>query len=443
MIVSTAISILFFCALLCLVLESIGSAIGRRKTGNRHYIFLIALAGVLGATYYLPLGLISVSCAVLVIASLILSISQTQYSNLEYGDSYALILVFYALLIALCTTRNLLNFTVLTAFLNMTLVGLCYFRQSRRLISEISLKLIFGSLSYFCFLSIAIILLLQRIGSTEFAVFITHPEAKLAASFVWISMLIWVGSVPFFSTYIDYLDAAPSFASVLLLGGILVSGGHILSILTQIPLDPRLFQILVFFAGASLLIPPILGLDQNRIARMIAYLCMTQTGVVLLLALFDIALLPIFYFHMAIAIPGIMAGIRFWKHAQNSDKTWEDYAGAGRKHPFIGIAWLYLLSSIAGAPATLGFLLYLELSKTAFKTHSFWVLPLIVLAIIASMTPVARLGVFMFGKPIRYELKKLHQPRQSFFIIGSAFFLLLINLTFLILTYPDQFPKFQ
>ena len=418
-------TILLATAFLCLVLESVGAPVGQRKIGSRSYVLFVATAGVLGAAYYTPINFIFVACTALVIFSLMLG------NSLEHGDAYALILVSYAVILLLCEVKNLLDFTVLTAFLNMLWVGLCYFRKTRRLVAEISLKLLFGSLAYFCFLSAAIILSLQSIGSLDFNVLLAHPEAKLALSWVWIALLMWIGSVPFLGVHVDYLDAAPSFASVLFLGGILITGGNLISVFTQAPLDPKLFKILVFFAGASLLVPPILALDQKRIARMIAYICLSQAGMVLLLALFDSKLLPIFYLHIAIAIPGALAGIRFWKHTKNPDKTWEDYAGAGRKHPYVSISWLYILSSLAGAPATLGFWLYAQADQ---------VLILIVLAIVVSMIPIARLGVFMFGKPIRHELGKLHQPRQSFLIIGCALLLIAANIACLLLINLHETP---
>lgn len=424
----TSISILFVCAFLCLVLESLGIKAGERKTGNRSYIVLVTLAGILGAAYYLPTQLVFGICTFLILMSLIIGVSQMRLANSELGEAYALILVTYALLLLLCSTTNLIDFTVLTAFFNISLLGLGYFRRSKRLVAEISLKLLFSALFYFCFLSIAIALALQSTGSTDFGVLTTHPEAKLALSFVWIALLLWLGSVPFLSIHVDYLDAAPSFASILFLGGSLISGGVIVSTLSQQALDPKLFEILVFFAGASLLIPPILGLDQKRIGRMVAYLLMTQSGMLLLLALFQVPVLPIFYLNISMVIPGALAGVQFWKHAQNSEKNWEDYAGAGRKHPYVGFCWLFILASFAGAPPTLGFWLYGEVANAALKTNSHWILPLIVMAIIASMIPIARLGIFMFAKPVRHELILLHQPRQAFLIITCAALILATNL---------------
>lgn len=446
----TSICILFVAAFLCLILESLGSEAGERKTGRRHYIVLIALSGILISAYYLPAQLVFVICTFLTLMSLTLGASQIHHSNLELGDAYALILVAHAFLLLLCTANNLIDFAVFSAFFNISLTGLNYFRKSRRFVSEISIKFIFGSLFYFCFLSIAIALSLQNVGSTEFSVIMTHPEAKLAISFVWIALLLWIGCVPFFGIHVDYLNAAPSFSSVLFLGGILISGGTLMNGFTQHPLDPKLFEILVFFAGASLLIPPILGLDQKRIGRMVAYLCMTQSGLLLLLTLFRVPILPIFYIHIAIAIPGALAGVRFWKHSKNSEENWEDYAGAGRKHPFVAFSWLFILGSFAGVPPTLGFLIYSKLAQKAIHAQAYWVLPLIVLAIVASMIPIARLGVFMFAKPVRHELVLLHQPRQTFLIIACAILILATKISCLAIpnihelqTFISKFPTLK
>ena len=368
-------------------------------------------------------------CTLLILMCLILSISQKQHA-------YVLILAAYPLLILLCKTTNLVDFTILSAFLNMTFVGLLYFKKNRRLASEIKFKILFSSLFYFCFLSAGIALSLQSVGTTELSIIAAQPQAKLALSFIWIAALLWIGSVPFLSTHVDILDAAPSFSSVLFLGTVLISGGRFMSILAESNLDPKLFKILAFFAGASLLIPPILGLDQKRISRMLAYLLMTQSGLLLLLVLFKIPVLPVFYFHAVIAIPGALTGIRFWKHRQNSDKNWEDFSGAGRKHPFVSVSWLFILSSFAGIPPSLGFWLYGELAQKAVHTEAYWVLPLVIIAIVVSMIPIVRLGVFMFAKPIRHELLQRHQPRQGFLIIACA--LLIFSTKIICLALPNS-----
>jgi NADH-quinone oxidoreductase subunit N len=446
----TSISILFICAFLCLVLESLGAKTGERKIGKRNYIVLVALTGIIAAAYYLPTQSILGICTFLILMSLIVGVSQMRLANSELGEAYALILVTYALILLLCSTQNLIDFTVLTAFFNLSLLGLAYFKKNKRVVAEISLKLLFSGLFYFCFLSIAIAIALQSTGSTDFSVLTTHPEAKLALSFVWIALLLWIGSVPFLSSHVDYLDAAPSFASILFLGGSFITGGVLMSILCQHVLEPKLFDILIFFAGASLLLPPIFALDQQRIGRMVAYLLMTQSGVLLLLALFQVPVLPIFYLNISLVIPGALAGIRFWKHTRNSDKNWEDYAGAGRKHPFVGFCWLLILASLGGAPPTLGFWLYDQIAEAALKKDAFWILPLIVVAIIFSMIPIARLGVFMFAKPVRHEMILLHQPRQAFLIIACAALIVATNLICLaipkIYEFQDllpQLPTFQ
>lgn len=93
-------TILFSCAFLCLVLESLGAPIGERKIGGRSYIVFVALAGILAAAYHLPFDLTALACTVLALMSLALA------NSVGYGDAYALILVAYALLLLLCRVHN-------------------------------------------------------------------------------------------------------------------------------------------------------------------------------------------------------------------------------------------------------------------------------------------------------------------------------------------------
>jgi NADH-quinone oxidoreductase subunit N len=185
-------------------------------------------------------------------------------------------------------------------------------------------------------------------------------------------------------------------------------------------LDPNLMKILFAFAGFSLIIPSILAFEQQRIGRLVSYLIMGQSGMFLLLALLKVPSISVLYLHLALAIPGILAGVRFWKHTQNSDKNWEDYAGAGRKHPYVTVAWLYMLSSMAGAPFTPGFWIYLQLAHAAEQAHLYWIFALIIAGITLAMFPITRLAVFMFGKPTHYEMMRLHEPRQAFLVIACA-----------------------
>ncbi|MES2503985.1 MAG: proton-conducting transporter membrane subunit [Myxococcota bacterium] len=420
-----ALIILLAAAFTCLVLESLS------WIETKNHIVLTGILSVGGAVYFLlpspefaarPVSL--AACTIVALMSILLYTSQLQYSKSKRSEAYALILVIYALLLWISVTTNLVQLTILSSLSNMLLVGLTAFRGNKRIASEIAVKFVILALFVFCLLCLAI-----TISQGQ--------NAKLGLCVTWISLLLLIGATPFFNVHVDYLDGAPPFASVLLLGSMLIGVGSFMVQMTNAGLDMRLQQVLLSFAGASVLIPPFLALDQQRIGRSIAYLCMTQVGVLLLLCLFKVPRVEIFFLHIALATPGAFAGVRFWKHANSSEKNWEDYAGAGRKHPYVGLSWLFILSSLAGAPLTLGFWIYLQLAESAHQFGMPWLLALIVLAIVVSMIPVARLGVFMFAKPTGFEMIRHHQPRQGFVIVLCA--LLVLSAKFMCYWLPTAY----
>ncbi len=399
--------ILLATAFVCFILEAAGSSIGRHKTGDRFYIILTALLGLFATAYLTPLNLETSTCLLFALMSLALAYSQLKYSGIEFGEAYAFILVLCALQLHLLNNSRWINFVTLTALSNIILVGLSYFRRNRRISAEIGLKFLIVAMFVFCLLSIGIVLSIEE-------------KWRLSSVFFWIGLLLYLGVTPFSNAHIDYLEAAPGFASIQFIATTLISSTGMIKYLVSQKLDPNLYDILYIFATISIIVPAILAFDQQKIGRLIAYLFASQAGLLLLLALTQSPSISVVFFHLALIAPAIFAGIRFWKHSQNSDKSWEDYAGAGQKHPIIGMAWLYALSSLAGSPFTVGFWIYQQLAHSAELTKQHWIFPLIVAGILLNMFPVARLAVFMFGKPTHHEMMRHHEPRQSFIVLTGA-----------------------
>ncbi len=399
--------ILLATAFVCFILEAAGSKIGNRKTGDRFYIILTAVLGLLATGYLSPINLETSTCLLFAFMSLTLAYSQLKYSRIEFGEAYALILVLCSLQLHLLSTNRWIDFVTLTALSNIILIGLTYFRRNRRISAEIGIKFLIVALFVFCLLSIGIALSIEE-------------KWRIASVFFWVGLLLYLGATPFLNAHVDYLEAAPGFAGIQFLATTLMTSAGMLKYLANQKLDPNLNQILYVFASISILIPAILAFDQQRIGRLVAYLFASQAGLVLLLSLTKTPTTFVVFFHLALIAPAILAGVRFWKHTQNSDKSWEDYAGAGRKHPIVGIAWLYALSSLAGSPFTIGFWIYLQLANSAELSKLYWLFPLIIAGILLNMFPVARLAVFMFGKPTHHEMMRLHEPRQSFLVVICA-----------------------
>jgi NADH:ubiquinone oxidoreductase subunit 2 (subunit N) len=155
----------------------------------------------MAAAYQLPVNLNTSSCLLFTLMSLVLATSQLTHSALELGEAYALILAHCALILLLIGTSDWVDFTVLTAFANILLIGLTYFRRNKRLSAEISIKYLLVSLFVFCLLAIAIALSIEN-------------NPRVSGVFLWTALLLSIGATPFFNAHIDDLEAAPGFAAV-------------------------------------------------------------------------------------------------------------------------------------------------------------------------------------------------------------------------------------
>ena len=418
-------------AILCLLLEIAGSPEGIRKSGQKPHISLVALLSLLGAVFYFlqaprlnlplfwgtldPLARISVFLSAMpVVSSFSLAIPQMRHISQERGECYALILISFLLSIILCVSHEILYFAI-SAFLWLLLhIIFLFFRGSRQITSTLGIKMVLYAGFWFILMALCLAL---HMGA----------PSKIYLIFAWIGVLTFMGATPFFWFHTAYLEGAPSFAALSFASGTLIGTGTFVVRLFQITHNSGLFtsslqNLLLCIAGLSLLIPPILALDQRKIGPMCIYLILTSPGIILATAIssYSELSLVLLFSNLAIALPGVIGGLHFWKQAANAQKTWEDYAGAGRKHPLIASAWLLLMSSLVGIPGTLGFAIRIHLIENSFHQHNFILGHALWIAIILGAAPIARLGIFMFAKPTQYELNKYHRPRQTYLIITCA-----------------------
>ncbi|MBH1988935.1 MAG: hypothetical protein I8H75_01090 [Myxococcaceae bacterium] len=378
-------------------------------------------------------------CALSILGILTLITTAVSLRNAQFQsfEPYFLLGLAQLLLFKLCQASDLLSFTCMGSVLNIAWIGLTYFRNHGKRVAEIAIKLSFLSLSQFCFLSFILAWATQHGYSLQFSELTKQSDGFLEISLL-MAALFWIGASPFVLRFVDTLDGAPSFASIHFFAGSLISGGPLLQVLCANKTDPRLTIPLTAFGFASLILPAFAALDQTRIDRLVSFLLTTQSGILILTALHAPHMLPIFYLQIAFSVPGAIMGLHFWKHRRQSDKNWEDLAGAGQKHPWISFAWLSILSSIGGLPFTVGFSFYEAFTQKALAESKIWFIALSIAAIVLAMTPIARLAAFMFCKPTRHELIKHHQPRQTALIVFCSVALLLTKaFTLMLLREPS------
>ncbi len=446
---------LLISAVLCLLLEGAGVQEGFKKIGNKPHIALLTFLSIAGVALYSLSAPVSFSnpifafdqaakwaiffSCLMALFCLILSMLQSRDLRQERGEKYALLLVALLLVIVMCTLKDILYFTICVSLWTLIMMALAAFDNYHQLGSEVAAKIFIKASFLLLSMATAIAFSYLCSGSTQFASIanaINDPLnatlGKIAWSFIWILVLSFFDVAPFFWFHIDYLDGTSSYLSTAFAMGSFIPGSIILLRMIEANqiagnASPILLNFLGFFAMLSMLIPGFMAIDQRRIARMAVYLFMLQPGLWLTLTLANANLsqaTPFMFFmflvNVAVAIPGVILGLNFLKIPAHLEMTWEDYAGAGRKHPFIITAWLISLSSLVGVPGTLGFYIRMSALKNLFLNQYFLSGIIMILSIIIGTAPVARLAVFLFAKSPHYEFSSLHPTKHTVFLFSCA-----------------------
>lgn len=451
-------AVLLLGAFICLLLEVAGTKEGSQNIGKKPHIIAVALLFVAAVAIYItntePVTtgdfIVFDSTAktagffacIMILIALTFSISKKADNFRDCGENYALLLISLLLVIITCSTIDLLYLTLCLSLWFFTAIGIASCDKSRQAASEIAVKLsikavfiliflvLATNLAYFCCEQTNLLALAEKISDYQVPIL-----AKIAWSIHCICFLTFLGLTPFSLFHVDYIDGAPSFSALAFISGSFIAGGAVLLRTTNYSISPNfnsesLMNLLWFFTTVGLLIPGLQALDQRRISRMCIYLLMLQPALILALGLTFPSLNTennliwgLNLTNLCFSVPSVILGLKFLQ-IQNVDMTWEDYAGAGRKYPFIVSAWLITLSSLAGVPGTLGFYLRFIIVKKAFTEQNFIIGIIILFSVILSAVSIARLSVFLFTKPANYQLNKHAKTKPVFVILFSCFIIL-------------------
>lgn len=451
---------LWFAAAICLILEVMGSPAGFRKLGSRPHIAIVAAIAVIWAQiqitikmrYHatsLPLDGYAYTSSFILSAMALLAIAlgywQMRETEQDRGEIYAMVLAALPAMWMLTVTDDMLWVIVCASFWFVVQSFMVLLRGKRDISSEVAGKLLFGTMAWFLVSALAVVFMLLAVESTHFsalpaAIANQSVLSRIALALVLVSVLFLLGVTPLLGIHVDYFDGAPASAAMLFGAGVYV-GTSVLWIRLLEAFHAEQGSLLTFFyklclwlGFISLCVPLLRAYDQQRIGRLCVYLIVSQTGLVLYSSLFwgFPALLSSYWrmevLHIAVVLPGILVGYNFWKTKLRADKTWEDYAGAGRKHPWVALCWIVLMGSLVGVPGTLGFSMRYLLIQQAMKQEKWDVVLGIAIGIVLGAAVVMRLFVFLFAKKTNYELEHYHQPRQTALIFVLTACLCVVSL---------------
>ncbi len=143
--------------------------------------------------------------------------------------------------------------------------------------------------------------------------------------------------------------------------------------------------VMAIITAATLFIGNVTAVFQQSVKRMMAYSSISQAGFMLLavVSLNGIAMEGLLYYAAAysLATIGVFAIV-----AKMKDYTFEGFNGLGKHHPVLAGATTVFILSLAGIPATAGFMgKFYMLSAAIHNGHIFW---LVILAIVCAAISV-------------------------------------------------------
>jgi len=161
--------------------------------------------------------------------------------------------------------------------------------------------------------------------------------------------------------------------------------------------DPKLAQLIWIIAILTMTVGNILGLLQYNVKRVLAYSSIAHSGYILVgistamlvtspeyrtQALAGVAFYLLAYGVMNTAAFGVLMLLPSKIRATaTTAETYDDIAGAGRKHPLLGLAMAVSCFSLIGMPATIGFFGKLYIVKPAIQSGQ----PILIWLAVATM----------------------------------------------------------
>lgn len=423
-------------ALLCLLLEAAGTPIGASKRGPRSHLALIALFCFASAIVQLlvsarsladgqdlwgqafrldALGVLGAAlCGCVGIQTLLAGVQTLRRLEEERGEVYALHLLTVAAFFALVFAADLLVVAAAGLWARVGMGALASLERRTPQSAEATVKLIVSDGFFLTLLCFGSALIYGASGTTAFTgvglAIENEPHLGWAGlALVVVPILGWLPAVPVHGVRVDANHGATSFvgglgaASGALVGTVLLvrlaqDAGPLVGDIWAAPLET--------LTWLTWLVPALVALDQRRVSRMIAHLAVAQMGSALLLTRLvgvapELVGGPALRYWLAVtavttaaALPALM----FFSRTMAEEDTWEGWSGAGRAHPILTSAFLWLLAGMAGLPGTPAFAARLDIAELAFQ-HDVSGLGIgIIVAPIFAAVPVLRLAIFLFAK---------------------------------------------
>ena len=249
----------------------------------------------------------------------------------------------------------------------------------------------------------------ERLASEE----TNSMGALFAFALILVAMGFKVGAVPFASWIPDVYQGAPTPITAFLSVGSKAAGFIVFLRLAGVYLDSAIFSekvalVIAALAVFTLIIGNLVALPQTNFKRLLAYssiahagfllmamACQSPEGTKQMLPADVISFYLGAYLLMTLLAFLVLSALR----PQIDGENIESYAGLAKRSPFLGLAMLVAMASLAGIPLTAGFFGKLFVFKLAFEQQQWILLAAGIIGACAGFYYYLKIAASMFFSP--------------------------------------------
>jgi NADH-quinone oxidoreductase subunit N len=214
-----------------------------------------------------------------------------------------------------------------------------------------------------------------------------------------------VSSAPFHVWSPDVYQGAPGGITGFLSAGAKVAGFAALARVLVVPLDTYIDDwapALAVLAVVSVVVGTLFAIAQNDIKRMLAYSSVAHAGFISMALLAGDAGVGDMWFYVAtyaVQVIGAFTVASLISGPTAGRSPLADYAGLGKRSPWLAATMTLMMLAMAGIPLTAGFAGKAAVFRAAIDADYLWVVILAVIATVAGLFFYLRVIVLMYMEP--------------------------------------------
>ena len=346
--------------------------------------------------------------------------------DLERGEYYVLILFSVAGMILISQATDLIVVFLALELLSIPLYVLAAFASPRAESEEAGLKyFLLGAFASGFFLY-GVALVFGATGSTNLSAIGSYlmgspalqtPLVAIGSLLVFVGFAFKVSLVPFHMWTPDAYEGAPTTATAFMSAGAKAAGfaGLLRVLYIALPgVTPDWTQVLTVLCMLTMTVGNVVAILQSNLKRMLAYSSIAHAGYVMLglIAGGTAGASAMLYYLAVYSIMnlGAFGVVSLLGRGADERVRVQDLAGAGFKHPWLGVAMSVFMLGLAGIPPTAGFVGKLYLFSAALAQGH------LALVIVAVLNSVA--AVYYYLRPV--VVMYMTQPEGEPLEVSSA-----------------------